>query len=60
MVSDNIQEKKGPESNYLLLFQLDSDEHIMWGDTGVANFFIDPTDLANKDFSKVPYHWDCH
>lgn len=45
--------------NYILLFQLDSDDHIMWGDVGVANFFIDPEDLAKKDFSKVMYNWDC-
>ena len=32
---------------------------IMWGDVGVANFFIRPEDLKNKDFSKVLYNWDC-
>lgn len=32
---------------------------IMWGDCGVANFFIHPDDLKNKDFSKVLYNWDC-
>ncbi|GGG29475.1 hypothetical protein GCM10007425_25130 [Lysinibacillus alkalisoli] len=47
---------------YELLFQLDSDmDHdIMWGDVGVGNFFIHPTDLKNKDFTKVLYTWDCH
>ena len=45
--------------DYILLFQLDSDDHIMWGDVGVANFFIHPDDLAKKDFSKVMYNWDC-
>lgn len=49
--------------DYILLFQLDSDsekdKEIMWGDTGVANFFIHPDDLKNLDFSKVLYHWDC-
>lgn len=54
------RDDKGPEKDYLLLFQMDSDNHILWGDVGVANFFIDPTDLANKDFSKVLYNWDCH
>lgn len=42
-----------------LLFQMDSDEHIMWGDAGVANFFIHPDKLAVKDFSDVFYTWDC-
>lgn len=50
----------GPMGDYILLFQLDSDDHIMWGDSGIANFFIHPDDLARKDFSKVMYTWDCH
>lgn len=45
--------------DYILLFQLDSDDEIMWGDVGVANFFIHPEDLAKKDFSRVLYNWDC-
>jgi len=45
--------------DFILLFQLDSDDDIMWGDVGVANFFIHPDDLARKDFSKVMYNWDC-
>lgn len=44
---------------YELLFQLDSDEDMMWGDAGVAGFFIDPQDLARADFSRVAYSWDC-
>ena len=50
-------------SDYILLFQLDSEDFndggIMWGDCGVGNFFIHPNDLANEDFSKVMYNWDC-
>lgn len=47
---------------YELLFQLDTDDTIecMWGDAGVANFFIHPDDLKNRDFSNVLYNWDCH
>ncbi len=46
----------------VLLFQLDSDadHQIMWGDSGVCNFFIRPEDLAKCDFSRVLYHWDCY
>lgn len=48
---------------WLLLFQLDSDffedDEIMWGDMGVANFFIQKSELENKDFSRVWYNWDC-
>ena len=43
----------------ILLFQMDTDDEIMWGDSGVGNFFISSRDLINKDFSKVMYNWDC-
>lgn len=43
-----------------LLLQLDSDDAMMWGDSGVANFFISPEDLKRRDFSRVAYHWDCY
>lgn len=48
-----------------LLLQIDSmwDEgdsySILWGDLGVANFFIARTDLEKLDFSRVLYNWDC-
>ena len=47
-------------SNEILLFQLDSQDHILWGDSGVGNFFISKEDLKNKDFSHVRYYWDCY
>lgn len=48
------------EKDYeILLFQLDMVEDIMWGDSGVGNFFIKKEDLLKKDFSHVSYHWDC-
>ncbi len=47
----------------VLLFQLDSDQDgrdlVLWGDCGVANFFISREDLKKRDFSKVGYNWDC-
>lgn len=47
-----------------LLFQMDSDyqgneDYVLWGDCGVANFFIRLEDLEKKDFSRVLYTWDC-
>lgn len=47
-----------------LLFQMDSDivDHedvVLWGDCGVANFFINGDDLKRLDFSRVLYNWDC-
>lgn len=43
-----------------LLLQIDSEGDILWGDSGVGNFFINEQDLINKDFSKVIYTWDCY
>ena len=34
-------------------------ERIMWGDAGVAHFFIDKDKLRNKDFSDILYYADC-
>ena len=58
-----------------LLFQMSSDswkenweetwgkvpieEEIAWGDGGIANFFINRTDLQNLKFDDVLYNWDC-
>lgn len=48
-----------------LLFQMDSDgvdaygDYVLWGDSGVGNFFINRKDLEKCDFSRVLYHWDC-
>jgi uncharacterized protein YwqG len=41
------------------LLTIDSSQHIMWGDVGVAQFFIEAKDLSNRDFSRVAYNWDC-
>ncbi len=48
-----------------LLFQLfsysedGSESEIMWGDMGVANFFIPEEKLKRRDFSDILYNWDC-
>lgn len=47
-----------------ILLQIDSENKasnwdIIWGDAGVANFFIDKKNLDNKDFTDVAYTWDC-
>ncbi len=47
-----------------LLFQLDTDgyngeDRVMWGDSGIGNFFINSKKLKNLDFSDVLYNWDC-
>ena len=59
--------KQDPRERYaflrkydVLLLQVESDDEngIMWGDCGVANFFINSINLANGDFSDILYHWD--
>ncbi len=49
------------EEYNILLLQIDSDDDLdlMWGDSGVCNFFITKEQLNNRDFSKVLYNWDC-
>jgi uncharacterized protein YwqG len=45
---------------FVQLLQLDSEDGaMMWGDTGVAHWFILREDLERLDFSKVFYTWDC-
>ena len=47
--------------DWVLLLQIDTDDEagIMWGDCGVANWFISREDLKKRDFSKVLFNWDC-
>jgi len=59
--NDPRNNKKYRDENYVLLFQMDTDDQaqIMWGDCGVGNFFIQLQDLQKHDFSRVLYNWDC-
>lgn len=41
------------------LLQLDSDKNIMWGDSGIAHWFINSEKLKNLDFSDIRYLWNC-
>lgn len=48
-----------------LLLQLDSDYDgdnvkMMWGDSGICNFFINREKLKQCDFSDILYNWDCY
>jgi len=56
--------QNGPESrNYkdeILLLQLDSNKFVSWGDTGIANFFINLKDLRNRNFNNIEFYWDCY
>lgn len=47
------------QKDEILLLQIDTDEEIMFGDSGVGNLFINPNSLKEKDFSQVWFNWDC-
>ncbi|MDE5619235.1 MAG: DUF1963 domain-containing protein [Ruminococcus sp.] len=60
----DLRDEKQLEYYDFLLFQLDTDyigeeDIVMWGDSGVGNFFINSEKLKNCDFSDVLYNWDC-
>jgi len=58
---DDPRYRLAKNSKYILLFQIDTDDSVgvMWGDSGICNFFITERDLENLDFSRVLYNWDC-
>jgi uncharacterized protein YwqG len=41
------------------LLQIDIDEQIMFGDSGLGHFFISPAALAAKQFDQAYFYWDC-
>jgi uncharacterized protein YwqG len=41
------------------LLQIDTDEEIMFGDSGIGHIFISPEDLVKNDFGKAYFYWDC-
>ncbi len=49
----------GADFGDFTLLTVDTTDGIMWGDSGVAQFFIHEKDLKRRDFSKVVYNWDC-
>lgn len=55
-----------PDAYGISLLQIESnfsndsnDAEIMWGDSGVANFFINNNKLKNLDFEDILFYWDC-
>lgn len=52
--------REGETDRKLLLFQMNSEQGIMWGDSGIANYFISEKDLEEENFSNVLFNWDCY
>ena len=52
--------REGDSKYDILMLQLDSDNGMMWGDCGVANFFTSAAAMKSKNFDKkVLFTWDC-
>lgn len=45
--------------NDMQLLQIDIDDFIMFGDSGIAHIFISPEDLKNNELEKSYFYWDC-
>ena len=41
------------------LLQIDIDEEIMFGNSGVAHLFISSEALKNQRFDQAYFQWDC-
>ena len=62
--SYNSEEGEQPPYDIMLLqvetdWSKGRDVEIMWGDSGVGNFFISEENLKNLNFDDVLYNWDC-
>lgn len=45
--------------NDIQILQIDTDENVMFGDSGIAHVFINKADLVNKNFENAYFYWDC-
>lgn len=64
-VQDDPRHAAPKNEDWLVLLNIDSmpfegGGEILWGDSGVATFFVRKEDLLNRDFSNVAYYWDNH
>lgn len=44
---------------WVLLFQVDSDDHVMWGDAGTLYWLARPEDLARGDLTNIRFVMQC-
>lgn len=47
------------QKNDIQLLQIDIDDHIMFGDSGIGHIFINPEDLQSNRLDKAYFYWDC-
>ncbi|MGG8495755.1 YwqG family protein [Tenacibaculum sp. TC6] len=53
------REDNNEQNKDIQILQIDVDDYIMFGDSGVAHIFISKENLIKKDFSKAYFYWDC-
>lgn len=58
--AQNIYQKYDTLLLQLTSETVDDGKELMFGDSGVCNFFIPYDKLKKCDFSDVLYHWDCY
>ncbi len=56
--SDPREYEKSQRDDIQLL-QIDIDDYIMFGDSGVGHLFIKPNDLESGKFENAWFYWDC-
>ncbi|MCW8875562.1 MAG: DUF1963 domain-containing protein [Kangiellaceae bacterium] len=56
--SDPREYEKSQKDDIQLL-QIDIDDYIMFGDSGVGHLFIKPNDLESGKFENAWFYWDC-
>jgi len=49
----------GTFNDDIQLLQINVDEYIIFGDTGIVHVFIPKKDLKKKDFKNAYFFWDC-
>lgn len=47
------------QRNDVQLLQIDVDDYIMFGDSGIGHIFINPEDLKAEKFENAYFYWDC-
>lgn len=45
--------------NDIQILQIDVDDEIMFGDSGIGHIFISKKNLINKNFDNAYFYWDC-
>tara|TARA_B110000116_G_scaffold210856_1_gene186642 strand:+ start:133 stop:900 length:768 start_codon:yes stop_codon:yes gene_type:complete len=51
---------KADQRDDIQVLQIDVDNQIMFGDSGLGHIFISKENLIKKDFTKAYFYWDCY